>query len=83
MCCMCMTGHTRTRLPLLVASLLDASSMGVSGMEVPGCASGVRSVQLRDSSPGRDSVSFANLCDLDISDGSRMLVKKKKKRSDG
>lgn len=71
-CCVCMTSNARACS--LVASLLDASSTGVSETEVPGCASGVQPVQLCDSSPVMDSVSFANLCGFDFSEGGRVLV---------
>lgn len=66
---------SNARACLLVASLLDASSTGVSKTEVPACASGVQPAQLCDSSPVMGSVSFANLCGFDFSERGRVSVK--------
>lgn len=72
MCCVCMTSNARACS--LVAFVLDARSTGVSDMEVFGCASGVQPVQLCDSSPVMQSVSSANLCGFNFSEGGSMLV---------
>lgn len=72
MCCVCMTSNARACS--LVVFLLDASSTGVSDMEVSGGASGVQPVQLCDSSPVMESVSSANLCGSNFSEGGSVLV---------
>jgi hypothetical protein len=61
-----------------VASSLDASSLDVSKMSMPKCASIVSPVQVHSRSSGMDSISFVNLCGSDSSEGGRMLGEERK-----